>query len=343
MVRVDSLDHLVVFTNTRSGYGNVGLEFQPPVRMPFFQVKEHLLNVATGVAHRNIRRNTHVEKQVGFFRSTAGPPGMAATNAAKIHDAFPAAIRSLLFPHANPFQDLVHQLVHAPNGVHLLAPLAKCSVHVDAGAGNTYPERSEMLKHYVHIRGLTQDAHIGEHSVIYQVVCAHPVTAILFSLELAPLCLLDLSGNGRNDHITPKLDFRALQGLDRVGVADQRPFHVVNAQAIEKSIFDDGLWLVSDASQEFFVASVGSVHVAVEHQALAATNSHPAPNHVGASLFYFLPCDIQPELVQRRLHVLRHLKFFAGWAWNVYDIAAHGNDFFFVYLGENFLRDLGIH
>ena len=80
--------------------------------------------------------------------------------------------------------------------------------------------------------------------------------------------------------------------------------------------------------------------MAVEHQVLAATNADPAPNHVGASLFYFLPCDIQAELLQRRLHVLRHLKFFAGWAWNVDDIAAHGNDFFFVYLGENFLATL---
>ena len=39
--------------------------------------------------------------------------------------------------------------------------------------------------------------------MIDQVVCPDPVAAIFFSLELAPLRLLDFSRNRRNDHITP--------------------------------------------------------------------------------------------------------------------------------------------
>ena len=67
-----------------------------------------------------------------------------------------------------------------------------------------------MLKHYVHIRGLTQDAHIGEDSVIYQVVCAHAIAAVFFAFEVAPLRLLNLPGDGSNDHIAMQSDAGAL-------------------------------------------------------------------------------------------------------------------------------------
>ena len=93
--------------------------------------------------------------------------------------------------------------------------------------------------------------------------------------------------------------------------------------------------LVAEAGQKFLAAGVGRIHVAVEHQVLAAAGALPTADHVGAGFFHFLPGDVQADLLQRGLHVLRHLQFFAGRAGDVDHVARHGDDFVFVHLGED--------
>ena len=103
-----------------------------------------------------------------------------------------------------------------------------------------------------------------------------------------------------------------------------------------------GVRFVAETGEKFFATSVGCVHVAVEHQLLAAARAFPATDHVGARFFDFLPGDVEADLLQRGLHVLRHLQFFAGRAGDVDHVAGHGDDFVFADFGEDAVDEFGI-
>ena len=96
--------------------------------------------------------------------------------------------------------------------------------------------------------------------------------------------------------LTPGLQ----QRLHRVHVADQRALHVVNAQAVDHAVLHDGVRLVADAGQEVFVAGIRSVHVAVEHQALAVAAALQPADDVGARVFHLLPRDLQAQTAETR-------------------------------------------
>ena len=89
--------------------------------------------------------------------------------------------------------------------------------------------------------------------------------------------------------------------------------------------------------EEIFLASVRSIHVAVEHEAAAAAGAFPACHHVGAALLNLLPCDLEACGFPRGTHVLRHFRFFACRTGNIDNVAAHRHDFFFADLGDNLL------
>ena len=63
-----------------------------------------------------------------------------------------------------------------------------------------------MFQHHVCVRGLSENAHVGKHTVVDQVMRPVPVTAVLFALVLAPLGLLDFTRNGGYDYISLKLN-----------------------------------------------------------------------------------------------------------------------------------------
>ena len=160
------------------------------------------------------------------------------------------------------------EFVHAPDGVHLFAPFTERRVDVDAGAGDADPERSEMFEHNVHVGGLAENAHVGQDAVIDQIMGAVSVAAIFFALEISPLRFFDFAGDGGNNDVALQADARALQGFQGVRVADERAFHVVDAEAVDESVFDDGVRLVARSGEEVFGAGVRRVHVAVEHEVL---------------------------------------------------------------------------
>ena len=125
-------------------------------------------------------------------------------------------------------------------------------------------------------------------------------------------------------------------------VADERTLHVVDAEAVDHAVLYNRMRLVSHPGQKFFAAGVGSVHVAVEHQVLAASSTGPASDNIGTAFFDLLPRDIQPKLLKCTLHVVRHLQFLAGGAGNVDDVAAHGDDLFFPHLCKDSLGQLWV-
>src|ERR1700688_3915555 len=150
-----------------------------------------------------------------------------------------------------------------------------------------------MFENYLHISGFALNANVGQHSTVHQIMCARSVASTLAPAKFPPLCLFDFPSYSRQNYVALKLYSSALQSLHCMGVADQRALHVVNAEAINHAVFDHSIRLVSNPGQKIFVASVGSIHVAVEHEAAPAAGALPASNHVGAALLNLLPCDLE--------------------------------------------------
>src|ERR1700686_3747691 len=103
-----------------------------------------------------------------------------------------------------------------------------------------------MFENYLHIRGFAQSANVGQHSMVHQIMCARAVASILAPAKFPPLCLFDFPSYSRQNYIPLKSDSSALQSLHRMGVADQRAFHVVDAEAINHAVFDHSIRLVSN-------------------------------------------------------------------------------------------------
>ena len=107
-----------------------------------------------------------------------------------------------------------------------------------------------------HVGRLTEDAHVGQDAVIHQVVRAVSIATIFFALEIAPLRFFDFARNGSDDHVALQPHTSALQGLHGMGVADQRAFHVVNAEAVDESVLYDRVRLVAETGEKILVARV---------------------------------------------------------------------------------------
>src|SRR6266850_2402835 len=133
-----------------------------------------------------------------------------------------------------------------------------------------------MFEHDAHVGGLAKDAHVRQYAVVDEVVGAVPVTAVFLAFEFTPLRLFDFAGNGSDDDVALQAYAGVLQRSHGIGVANKRAFHVVDAEAVNESVFDNGMWLVAKAGEKFLVASVGSIHVAVEHQIPAGASASPA-------------------------------------------------------------------
>src|SRR6266852_1579120 len=335
VIRINRTNHGMAFADAGARNGHVGFEFQAPVRMFLFETEEYLSNVAARFAHGNRWRYAHVEKQIGLFRCAAGSPGMAAADSAQIDDSLLASVGRFLLPRGGPLHDRLHQLMHPADGVHLFAAFAERGMHINTGARNAHPHRTKMLQHHAHVRRLTENADVGEHAVVYQVVRAAAVPAIFSALVLAPLRLFDFPGDARNDHVAFEFHAGALQRFDRLRVTNERTLHVVNTEAEDHSVFDHGMRLVTDSGEKFFAAGVGRVHVAVEHQVLAFSGAGPPANDVGAPMLHFLPSHCQAQLLKRAAHVFRHLQLFAGGTRNVDEVAGHRDNLFFADSREN--------
>ena len=194
-----------------------------------------------------------------------------------------------------------------------------------------------MFENDPHVGRLAENAHVGQHTVIHQIVCAAAIATVFLAAKFTPLRSFDFTGDRGDDDISFQAHTRPLQRSDGIGVTDERALHVVNAEAVDETVFDYSVRFVSDTGQKFLLARVGGIHVSVEHQVLPAARASPTADHVGAAFFDFLPGDFEANVLQRRLHELRHLQFFAGRAGDVDQIGRQRNDFVFSNLGQNSL------
>src|SRR4029077_13073766 len=260
-----------------------------PVRVSSLEQEEEALNVATRRGYGDGRRDAHVEEQIRFLGSAAGAPGVSTPDAAEIHDGLLAAMACLLLPSFNPLQDGRHEFDHAADGIHFFAAFAEGGVHINSGTRDAHPHGAEMFEYDTHVGGLAENTHVGQHAMIDEIVRAVSVTAVFFAFEFTPLRFFDFAGDGGDDDVAFQAHTGALERFHGVGVTDQRTLHVVDAEAVDKTVFDDSVRFVAEAGEKFFAASIGGIHVAVEHQVLAAARAFPTADHIGARLFDFLP------------------------------------------------------
>src|SRR5690348_11667904 len=122
-------------------------------------------------------------------------------------------------------------------------------------------------------------------------------------------------------------------------VADQRTFHVVNAETVDHAVSDDRVGLVSDAGEEALVAGVRGVHVAVEHEALAVTRSFKATYDVCATVLNLLPGNLEPKLLEGGAHVLGHGELAACGTEDVDNVRAHCDDLVLADVGQDRVSD----
>src|SRR6266403_2815947 len=125
--------------------------------------------------------------------------------------------------------------------------------------------------------------------MIDEIVRTVAVAAIFLAFVLAPLRFLDFSGDRRDDYVTLELHAGALQRLNGLRIANEGAFHGVDAKAVNNTVLDHGMRLVTDAGKKLLAARVRRIHMAVEHQIFPAARATPPANNISASLFHFLP------------------------------------------------------
>ena len=135
-----------------------------------------------------------------------------------------------------------------------------------------------MSKNELHVGRLAQDAHVGQDAVVHKMVRANAIAAIFLADELvAPLRFFDFAGDGGDGYVAIKFDSGAHQRLDGLRVANQRAFHVVNAETVNQSVANHCFGFVAKAGEKSFAAGVRRIHVPVEHQTLAVASAFPKP------------------------------------------------------------------
>ncbi len=217
-------------------------------------------------------------------------------------------------------------------------------MHVVAVHRETDPNRTVMAENQLQIGGFAENTHVGEHAVVHEMMRADTIAAKFLADEfVAPLRFLDFADHGCDDQVALKLHSSALEGFHGLRIANQRALHVVDAESVDEPVLDDGLRLVADARKKFFAASIGSVHVAVEHQAFGVAGTFPESNHVPTSFFDFLPGNGEPRFFQRTAHVAAHFQLFPGGAGSVDHVATHSDQLVFTNLRQDGFGQLFLH
>ena len=96
-----------------------------------------------------------------------------------------------------------------------------------------------MAEHDSLLGRLAEHAHVGDASVRDEVARAGCIAAVLLAAELvAPLRLLDLADDGRDQHVPLQPDARGLERANRLDVAGERALHVRDPEPVQVVALD---------------------------------------------------------------------------------------------------------
>src|SRR5271165_2409129 len=126
-----------------------------------------------------MRRYAQIKKQLGALGRPADAPGLSTPDAAEVSNSFVSSICGFLFPSLYPFHYYPHHFVEAADGVALRTSNGERGVDIHARNRNAHPKRAVVFENNLHVGGFTQDADVGQHSVIDKVMRAHTIAAVL--------------------------------------------------------------------------------------------------------------------------------------------------------------------
>src|SRR5262249_56586116 len=153
----------------------------------------------------------------------------------------------------------------------------------------------------------THRAHGGDTAGHGEVPAARRIPAVLASLRVALLRLLDLAADGRQQDVAAQADAPLLQRAHRLHVAGQRALHVRDAEAVEAAVALERLRLEPrHVAEPRLTPRVRGVHVAVEHEGGAAARAGPRAEAVRAAVLDPLPPQLKPDLLEKPPHALGH-------------------------------------
>ena len=109
--------------------------------------------------------------------------------------------------------------------------------------GQTKPERAEVRKHELVLGRLAEDAHVGDAAVRDEVTRAGGVAPELGPLRVPLLRLLDLAGDGGDQHISLERDAAVLKRADGLDVRRYRALHVRDAETVDPAVLLEALRL----------------------------------------------------------------------------------------------------
>ena len=247
-------------------------------------------------------------------------PAEPAAHGADVDDRLRSAvgIRRIVLPRRDPLEHGVRHLVHAQDRVLAALALAEGGVDEVAVGANAQPERTEVTEHHLALGRLAEQAHVGDAAVRDQVPGTGRVAAVLRTLRLGVLGLLDLPADGGDQHIAAQAHACVLQRPDGLDVTGERALHVRDPEPVEAPVLHERARLeAGHVLQPRLAAGVRGVHVPVEHQRLPAARPAPGAEGVRAAFLDLLPLHLQPHLLVQRDHQLGHALLVAGEAVHV--------------------------
>ncbi len=254
------------------------------------------------------------------MRRPRDAPAEATLDRADVDDRLRAAVRvrGIVLPGRDPLEHGVENLACAQDRVAVAPPLAERRVDEVAVHADPQPERAEVAEHDLALGRLAEQAHVGDAAVRDEIPRAGRIAAVLGSLRVALLRLLDLAADGRDEDVAAQPHAGVLQRAHGLDVAGDRALHVRDAEPVEPAVALERLRLeAGHVAQPRLASRVRGVEVAVEHQRLAAAGAGPGAERVRAPLLHLLPLHLQPHRLEELDHEPRRRLLVAGEARHV--------------------------
>ena len=152
-----------------------------------------------------------------------------------------------------------------------------------------------MAEDHPHLRRLADDRHICGAAVGGQIAGAAAAAPVVLALVLVDRAHLDLAAHRPDGHVSPELDARVLDGVERLDVAGDSALHVVDAQAVYPFLARGGVGLApgvglvgGEFGQAGLLAGIGGVDVPAKEKLDARAVAHQGAQRVEPVRLEFL-------------------------------------------------------
>src|SRR5206468_11383376 len=114
--------------------------------------------------------------------------------------------------------------------------LAERRVDEVAVRRDAQPQRTEVSEDDLALRRLAEQAHVGDTAVRDEIARPGRVAAVLRTLRITVLRLLDLAADRSDHHVAAQLHVRVVERAQRLDVTRERALHVRDPEPVEPSV-----------------------------------------------------------------------------------------------------------